>query len=77
MPHNPTLARIGHKAAEQGYVLRDLTEGVFTLRECVGGWPRLVTRIMRWEKGKLHAFEKLEEIEAWLDRGPAPDVASR
>jgi hypothetical protein len=72
MPHNPTLAKVGRKAAEQDYVLRELTEGVFTLRERVRGWPRLVTRIMRWENGKLYAFGKLEEIEAWLDRDRRP-----
>jgi hypothetical protein len=68
MPHNQTLARVSRKAAEQGYEVRQLTEGVFTLRQRLSGWPRLVARITPWRIGKLHAFGKLEEIEAWLDR---------
>jgi hypothetical protein len=31
-----------------------------------------VARIMPWRIGKLHAFGKLEEIEAWLDRDRPP-----
>ena len=68
MSHNSDLARVWRKAAEQGYEARQLTEEVFTLRQRLRGWPRLMTRIMRWQVGKLHAFGTLEEIEAWLDR---------
>jgi hypothetical protein len=72
MPHNPTLARVSRKAAEQGYKVRQLTKGAFTLRQGLTGWPRFLSRIMRWRIGKLHAFGKLEEIEAWLDRDRRP-----
>ena len=72
MPHDPTLARVSRKAAAQGYTVHELTEGVFTVRERRGRWRRWVTRIMRWEDGKLHPFGKLEEIETWLDRDRRP-----
>jgi hypothetical protein len=72
MPHNTDLARVWRKAAEQGYEVRQLAEGVFTLRQCLRGWPKLMTRIMRWRLGKLHAFGTLQEIEAWLDRDRRP-----
>ena len=68
MPHNSDLARVWRKAAEQGCELRQLAERVFTVRQRLRAWPSLMTRIMRWQMGKLHAFGTLEEIEAWLDR---------
>jgi hypothetical protein len=42
MSHNPTFTSVSRKAAEQGYEVRQLTEGVFTLRQRLGEWPRLV-----------------------------------
>jgi hypothetical protein len=72
MPHNPALARVWRKAAEQGYEVRQLAKGVFTLRQCLRGWPKLMTSIMPWRIGKLQAFGTLEEIEAWLDRDRRP-----
>jgi hypothetical protein len=72
MPHNPTFTSVSRKAAKQGYEVRQLTEGFFTLRQQLTGWPRLVARIMRWRVGKLRAFGKLDEIEAWLDRDRPP-----
>jgi hypothetical protein len=47
-PHNPDFARVSRKAGEQGYEVRQLTEGVFTLRQRLTGWPRLLARIMPW-----------------------------
>ena len=67
-PHNPDFARVSRKAGEQGYEVRQLTEGVFTLRQRLTGWPQLLARIMPWRIGKLHAFGTLEEIDVWLDR---------
>ena len=70
MPHDSDLARVWRKAAEQGCEVRQLAERVFTVR--LRGWPSLMTRIMRWQMGELHAFGTLEEIEAWLDRDGRP-----
>jgi hypothetical protein len=72
MPHNPDLARVWRKAAEQGFEVRQLTKGVYTLRQRHRRWPEWFTRIMRWDDGKLHAFGTLEEIEALLDRDRRP-----
>jgi len=62
------LARVTRKAAERNYEVRQLAEKVFTLRQRLSGWPRLLARIMPWRIGKLHAFGNLEEVEAWLDQ---------
>ena len=63
MAHNSDLARVWRKAAEQGCDVRQLAERVFTVRQRLRGWPSLMTRIMRWQMGKLHAFGTLEKIE--------------
>ena len=58
MSHNSDLARVWRKAAEQGYEARQLTEEVFTLRQRLRGWPRLMTRIMRWQVVSFMPLER-------------------
>jgi hypothetical protein len=70
MTHNRDLARVAR--GRRARLVRQFTDGVFTLRQRLSGWPRLVARIVRWRHGKLYAFGKLEEIEARLDRDRRP-----
>jgi hypothetical protein len=65
MSDNPDLERVCAKAAERGYEVRQLSKRVFTVR---GGRSKLLSRIMPWHIGTLHAFGTLEEIDVWLDR---------
>ena len=65
MPHNPELARVWRKAAEQGYSVREMpAAGSYLLRHL--GPLKRAPRFMG--KRKLELRGTLEELEAWLDR---------